>query len=92
MEELGINCPTKLANFLAEAWEMPLDYLEQIFMETPNFDQRNNVIYNQCFAMYMEEYHDMEDIFDLDFDELDEIFDEYQDQFYAESLKMKFYN
>lgn len=91
-EESNLNCPTKLANFLTEAWDMPAEWLEDIFMETENFDQRNNTIYNQCFSFYMEEYHDMENIFDLEIDELDEIFDKYRDMFYAESLKVKFYN
>ena len=85
------SCPTKLANFLAEAWDMPEDWLEEIFMDTKDFGQRNNTIYNQCFSFYMEEFHDMPNVFDLEDDELDNIFEEYRDRFYAESVKMRFY-
>ena len=91
-ELLDTGCSLKLANFLAVAWEMPTEYVSEIFLNTESIEERNNLIHIECFAAYMFEYHNISNIFDMEDDELTELFNEYEDSFFAESVRLNFCN
>lgn len=85
-----MSLPTKFVNFIASSWEIPAHVLETIFMETDSMEERNNVIFNECFVYYLELCHDITNFWTTTDKRRTALWDKYFDSFLAETVKMAY--
>lgn len=80
---------TKLANFVASAFECSQEYLLDVFENTTSMAERNLHIIIDCFSVYLDVYQGM-DTEEMDEGEYNDVFDEFYDSFLAESVRLTF--
>jgi hypothetical protein len=90
MDNKPFKLPTKFANFIATSWQMPQDFLADIFMEAENIEERNFTILIECFGVYMDTVHKIDNFWDLTEKQRMRLFTKHYDSFLAESVKLAY--
>lgn len=76
---------TKLANFLAVAYKIPHEILSEIYLDSETIDERNDIIFQLCFDIFLKYSKEIEE-----YDDFDALFDEHYIEFYNEAAILRF--
>lgn len=84
------SLPTKFVNFLATCWEIPIEVLSDVFMDTDTIEERNFIIFSMCFDTYLEFVHEITNFCDMTDKQRTRLFNKHYDNFLAESVKLQY--